>query len=167
MKEDDRPLRQCRGLSFLKMGKIQLSPEEKLRNKVMQNISSRQNYLNRTGYREAKDQFVEQFILCEIGIKTILSFYYKNRGEEKAIENLEMPITTIKAALKDAKITIDDDTINKMFKAKQKRGARSARDLRNGIVHDLNVRDIQEVIDRKKELLSIMEIFIKKIMSTE
>lgn len=144
------------------MGK-KLSPEQKLFNKIAQNINSRRNFLRREGYKEAKDSFLEQYILCEVGLKTILQIYYKEHGEEKTVENIEMATTTIKAALKAAHLNIDDETVDKMFKARQKRGSRSARDLRNGIVHDLNVQDIQEVVNRKDELLTLINTFIKKI----
>lgn len=142
------------------MGKKKLTEEQKLRNRVIQNVNSRRNFLNRVGYRETKDEFIEKYVLTEVAIKNILSSYYKFKGDEKEVESIEMGLTTIKAALKLTGYVPEDNTIDKMYKAKQKRGLRSARDLRNGIVHDLNVQDIQEVIDRKDELFKLLDDFL-------
>ena len=147
------------------MAKKKVTDEEKLRNKIIQNVNSRRNFLNRDGYRDAKDSFIEKFILTEIAVKSILADYYKKKGENKEVESIEMGITTIKAALKMAGYAIDDDIVDKMYKAKQKRGVRSARDLRNGIVHDLNVKDIQEVFDRKTELDDLLNTFLDSLLA--
>lgn len=141
------------------MAKKKLSEEQKLRNRLVQNVNSRRNFLNREGFRDAKNAFLEKFILCEIAIKIILTNYYKNIGEEKKVESVEMGLTTIKAALKLAGYAPDDDMLNKMFLAKRARGQRSARDLRNGIVHDLSVNDIQEVVNRREELNQLLDGF--------
>ena len=142
------------------MAKKAITEEEKLRNKVIQNVNSRRNFLNRNGYRTTINLFVEKYILTEIAVKNVLSDYYKKKKEPKEVESIEMGITTIKAALKQAGYVIDGDIIDKMYKAKQKRGEKSARDLRNGIIHDLNVKDVQEVIDRKEELDELLDIFL-------
>lgn len=141
------------------MVKKKLSEEQKIRNKLIQNVNSRKNFLDREGYRAVKNSFLEKFILCEIAIKIILTYYYMNIGEKKEVESVEMGLTTIKAALKLAGYVPDDDMLNKMFLAKQSRGQRSARDLRNRIVHDLSVNDIQEVVNRRVELNQLLDDF--------
>ena len=68
-----------------------------------------------------------------------------------------MAYTTIIAALKKSGYNPDEDMLKKVFKAKEKRGEKSARDLRNGIVHDLNIYDLMEVMDRKNELFKLLD----------
>lgn len=142
------------------MAKKKLSDEQKLKNKVVQNVTSKKNYLDKSDNRKTKDMFLEKFFLCEIGLKTVLNYYYKKQGQEKEADDIEMGLSTIKAALKLAQYNIPDDTLERMFKAKKKRGERSVRDLRNGIVHDLAIPDLQEVITRKTELFGLMDEFI-------
>ena len=51
----------------------------------------------------------------------------------------------------------DDGIIKKVFKVNIKRGERSAMDLRNGIVHNLNSNDLMVVMDRKAELFKLLD----------
>ena len=115
------------------MAKKKLSDEQKIRNKIRQNVISKRNFLDKDSNRAIKDQFVEKFVLCEIALKSVLSNYYKTQGKEKEIDNIEMGLSSIKAALKLAHYDIKDENLEKLFKARRKRGERSARDLRNGI----------------------------------
>ena len=68
-----------------------------------------------------------------------------------------MAYPTIITALKKSGYDPDEDMLKKVFKADEKRGEKSARDLRNGIVHDLNVKDLMEVMDRKNELFKLLD----------
>lgn len=147
------------------MATKKLSEEQKLRNKVTQNVNSKKNFLNRLAYRETKDAFLEKFILCEIALKAILQNYFSSRNEDKKVEALEMGSSTIEAALKVAGYKPSEEQLKMMFKAKQNRGQKSARDLRNAIVHDLNVNDIKEVVDRKDELFELLDNFLAFLTS--
>ena len=55
----------------------------------------------------------------------------------------------------------DDDMLKRVFKANGKRGERSARELRNGIVHDLSIRDLMELMDRKAELFELLDDYFE------
>lgn len=57
---------------------------------------------------------MERFILCEVGIKKALASYYKSKGEERNVEDINMPITDIRKALEYADLEVDADTIGKM-----------------------------------------------------
>ena len=138
------------------MGK-KLTNEQKRRNKIIHNVTSKKNYLDKEDHRAIKDVFLEKFILCEIPTKAALSFYYAQNGESKDVDSIEMAYTTIRAALKKSGYEPDDNMLKKVFKANEKRGERSVRDLRNGIVHDLNVRDMMEVMERKNELFKLLD----------
>ena len=147
------------------MAKKKLSDEQKIRNKIRQNVISKRNFLDKDSNRAIKDQFVEKFVLCEIALKSVLSNYYKTQGKEKEIDNIEMGLSSIKAALKLAHYDIKDENLEKLFKARRKRGERSARDLRNGIIHNLTIPDLQEVTNRKDELFKLLDDFTSLLIS--
>ena len=134
-----------------------LTDEQKRRNRVIHNVTSKKNYLDKEDHRLIKDAFLEKFVLCEVPTKAALSFYYAQNGEPKDVESIEIAYTTIRAALKKSGYEPDDDILRRVFKANNKRGEKSARDLRNGIVHDLNVNDLMEVMDRKDELFKLLD----------
>lgn len=136
-----------------------MTEEQKRRNRVIHNVTSKKNYLDKEDHRYIKDAFLEKYILCEIPIKAALTYYYAQNGEQKEVESIEMAYTTIKAALKKSGYAPDDDCLRKMFKANEKRGEKSARDLRNGIVHDLNIHDLMELINRKDELFGLLDSY--------
>lgn len=65
---------------------------------------------------------------------------------------MKIQIKQVKAALKKAGYTVDDDLMDRLFSGTgifSQRGSKSARLLRNGIEHEMNVKDLQEVVDRK------------------
>lgn len=50
--------------------------------------------------------------------KKALALYYKSKGEERNVEDINMPITDIRNALEYAGLEVDADTIGKMLKKK-------------------------------------------------
>ena len=137
------------------------TPEQKLRDKVKSNIDTRKTFLEQNEHRSVLNAFTEKFILCEIATKIILSEYFKNNGEEKDYRDLKLHTTTIKNALLAASYDINDEILKGMFRSKQPRNQRSARDLRNGILHDYNIQDIKEVIERKDEISELMDKYLQ------
>lgn len=147
------------------MAKKKLSEEQNIRIKARQKVVSRREFLNQLNNRAIKDQFIEKFVFCEIAIKTVIRDYYKIQRSEKETENIKMGLPTIKAALKHAQYDVRNENLEKIFKAKKRRGERSARDLRNGIVHDLTEPDLQELIKRKNELFRLLDDFTTLLIS--
>ena len=43
-----------------------LTDEQKRRNRIIHNVTSKKNYLDKEDRRSTKDLFLEKFILCEI-----------------------------------------------------------------------------------------------------
>lgn len=113
--------------------------------------------MDKEEHRFTKDTFLEKFIFCEIPTKAALDFYYAQKGEQKDVKSITMSYSIIKAALKKSGYNPDEDILEKVFKANNKKGEKSARDLRNGIVHDLNVKDLMEVMSRKDELFKLLD----------
>lgn len=48
--------------------------EQKRRNRVIHNVTSKKNYLDKENRRGVKDRFLEKFILCEIPTKAALVY---------------------------------------------------------------------------------------------
>ena len=71
-----------------------------------------------------------------------------------------MPITDIKAALINAGFETNTMELDKMFKKDCLRGERSARDLRNAIVHDLSVNDIDELVKRWEDIQKTLDSYL-------
>jgi hypothetical protein len=69
----------------------------------------------------------------------------------------------IPAALKYAGYTIDNDVLNVLFAGSgkyRKRGSKSAKQLRNAIVHNVSEPDILEICHRYEQLHHAMDSFL-------
>ncbi len=139
-------------------------PEDvKLRRRIRRTVESKKNYLDKPGretYRQIIGAFLEKFVLCEAGTKKALSSYYQKNGNPKEIEDINMPLTDIKKALEDAGFDINSMPVDGMFKKNNNRGAKSARDLRNAIVHDLSSEDIGELVDRWSDIEATLDSYL-------
>ena len=138
------------------------SPLQLARDKI-HNINE---YLAQDNHRAIKDRFLEKFMLCEIGYKELLKHYYKSRNKKFNEDDLKLSMQTIPKVLSHFRISIDMQTLKEIYSTAnefKKRGTKSARMLRNGIVHDLNVQDTGEVIDRQEHLFQVLDLFSSKI----
>ena len=144
-------------------------PEDvKLRRKVRRTTESKKNYLDKSGrenYRQIISVFLEKFVLCEVGTKKALSAYYSNNGDPKDVEDINMPITDIRKALDNAGYDTTFMELEKMFKKNNKRGEKSARDLRNGIIHELASEDIDELVTRWDDIQAALDKYLSHLQS--
>ena len=74
-----------------------------------------------------------------------------------------MQIKVIVAACHHAGLSISDDVRYSLFSAMKNRGSRSAKKLRDAIVHSLSINDIKEVNSRFKGLDSDMDAFLRSL----
>ena len=110
--------------------------------------------------------FIKNFIICETCYKIILDRYLKLKKKKTTLpENMKIHLTQVTAALSYCGFDFDAHIIESIFKSKTKRGQNSAKILRNGIVHNLQIEDIKEVILRKDELFTYMNTFINGVMN--
>lgn len=76
---------------------------------------------------------------------------------------MRIQLLRVKTALKNAGYTLDARLMEQLFSESGNytaSGQKSARLLRNGIEHEMNVDDLQEVHDRLASLVPDMESFI-------
>jgi len=134
-----------------------------IRSDIVQKYNEINTKLNEENVRESRDVFIEKFILCETLYKIVLKKYLVINNKYTSDGAMKIQIKQVKAALKKAGYTVDDDLMDRLFSGTgifSQRGSKSARLLRNGIEHEMNVKDLQEVVDRYQNLISDMDTFL-------
>lgn len=123
-------------------------------------LSMAEKTLSNPQYISAKNDFLTLFTLCEITCKTIIVNYKKLQKEKIDVKNIKLDMRTIPHAMQTFNINIDKRILTKIFSANEQRGNKSAKKLRDGIIHALNTEDISEVISRQKELYDVMNTYL-------
>ena len=119
--------------------------------------------LNNPIYVQVKDEFLAKFTLCEIACKSVIDYYKKTQNESADIKEIKLDMRSIPFAFAKFHYDIDKHILSDIFGASKKRGQKSAKKLRDCIIHALSEEDIREVIDRKDYLYSNMDAFIAVI----
>lgn len=122
-----------------------------------------QSVLTNVQYLHAKDEFLSKFALCEIACKSVIEYYKKAQDESVDIKEIKLDMRSIPAAFAKFNYDIDRHILTDIFGASKKRGQKSAKKLRDCIVHALSEEDILEVIDRRAYLYSVMDSFLSVI----
>ena len=115
-----------------------------------------------------RQQFGDRYIECERLYRIILESYCNINGKKLNIDKANVYLKDVKNTIKAFGISIDEETIDKIFASYDKyvkRGTKSAKQLRNTQFHQLSETDIQESIDRFDELMTAMQKFIDAVMS--
>ena len=126
-------------------------------------LFQKEEYLKTNDKLRCRYQFLEKFTLCEICCKAILKEYKKNNKTFSSEKNLKLDMREIPAALKFAGYSIEEEILRLIFAGSgnyTKRGCKSAKQLRNGIVHNLSESDIEEVCKRYTCLCATMDSFL-------
>jgi hypothetical protein len=92
-----------------------------------------------------------------------LKKYLQVKKEYTSDGQMRIQLSQVKAALKIAGYSFDEDLMERLFSGSgiyTVSGQKSARLLRNGIEHEMNVNDLQEVHDRLASLFADMDSFI-------
>ena len=119
-----------------------------------------QSVLTNIQYVQAKDEFLSKFSLCEIACKSVIECYKKAQGENAKINEIKLDMRSIPAAFAKFNYDIDRHILTDIFGASKKRGQKSAKKLRDCIIHALSEDDIIEVINRRLVLFSTMNSFL-------
>lgn len=133
-------------------------------------LAQKEEYLKMNDKLRCRYQFLEKFTLCEICCKAILKEYKKNNKTYSSETNLKLDMREIPAALKYAGYSIDEALLSIIFAGSgnfKKRGSKSAKQLRNGIVHNLCESDIEEVCKRYLYLCAAMDNFLNYFRQEE
>lgn len=110
-----------------------------------------------------RNQFIDKFTLCDLTCKVILEGYKKQQKQNNQDFRLVLDMRTIPYAFAWAGYEVDRNVLSRIFggsKSFKKQGTKSAKKLRDGIVHAMNVDDIQELVERQNELFSVMNTYL-------
>lgn len=126
-------------------------------------IEKAQSVLTNCQYVQAKDDFLSKFELCEIACKSVIEYYKKTQDKSVDIKEIKLDMRSIPAAFAKFNYDMDRHILTDIFGASTKRGQKSAKKLRNCIIHALSEEDIIEVINRRTYLYSVMDSFLNII----
>ena len=98
-------------------------------------------------------EFLDNWLICETLAKRLI-LYLKQREPQKASWSYPELIS----ALKHFGIDYDDQKVKPAFKGgdREKRGNKTARQLRNGYLHSLSIGDKNEIETRSTELTHLL-----------
>ena len=142
---------------------------EKLRNEIARKLHKMDTNLLDTEKVHLRWLFMDKFIRCEVAVKKVLTAYHKQKGDkEKGFERLDM--RSIPKALEWAGLDFSRAELDALFSGSGKFGkcgTKSAKKLRDGVTHEHNESDIQEIAKRFDELDAMMDEFLRRFRWTE
>lgn len=99
---------------------------------------------------DAPERFLLQFVLFEATVRLVGRYYHERNGEKKKSSgHVPLDIGVVKSSLEYFHIRVSGERLDLLLNSKLiKRGAKSARNLRNGLAHQWKVADVKEVTDR-------------------
>ncbi len=112
-------------------------------------------------HSDMRTRFLDCFAMCDATCKIFLKKYCDIRKQEGAKKiKCELSMNIIPSALTMFEFEIERNLLNRIFSAENKRGRKSAKMLRNGLVHELNNEDMEEVVERFEQLINDMNLFL-------
>lgn len=110
-----------------------------------------------------RHDFIDKFTLCDVTCKAVLESYAKAKGTYKPGKFVDLNMKSIPHAMNYFGLSIPKHVLNGVFGGTgqyKKRGTKSAKKLRDGIVHAMNKEDISEVVSRYDDLMTLMDTFL-------
>lgn len=114
-------------------------------------------------YTENRIAFMDKFTLCDLTCKAVLESYNKAAGKNKPNTYTNLDMRVIPAAMEYFNVGVPKHILSNVFGGSgnyKKRNTKSAKKLRDGIVHAMNEQDISELIKRHDELKDSMNSFL-------
>lgn len=140
---------------------------KKSREKAIRALFKVEKALQNRSLKLAKDDFLERFTKCELLYKSLLLDYKMEKNQDIAEEKMVINMTVVPAVMKNAGLSMSKETLlEPLFSSKdsyKKRGTKSAKLLRNGIVHKLSIEDMEEVLLRVEYFAQLMNTFTETI----
>ena len=113
-----------------------------------------------TAKMQKRRDFINKFVLCEIVCKHIVEAYKRHQKDLKPGEYITLDMRHIPAAMTLYRYSIPKHVLSDVFGSGKKRGQKSAKKLRDGIMHAMNDDDLNEVIEREEFLYGRMGEFL-------
>jgi len=125
----------------------------------------RQPHIEKAGHAE---RFVLLYIFCEALLRVVINGYQNRPGSTPPASKTHSTIRKNVAAnaFQYYGVMISAIDVDKLLDSKlDKRGSKSARELRNGLIHGWNSDDEKEVQDRSAELSALLDRTLQAIKS--
>ena len=106
--------------------------------------------------------FIDKFIKCEVVCKAFVEKYKQlQKTDEKGREiKLLLDMRIIPSAFDRFDFHIDKHVLTPVFGGEKGKGHKSCKKIRDGIIHSLNISDLQELHDRYDILIMQMDRFL-------
>lgn len=113
--------------------------------------------------REHLNTFLIKYILCEIASKEMIVGYRCDTGNPINYEDVKMRITEIRCATNYYVLGLSEDLLKRLFFYDKVDGHRSAKKLRDSIVHSMTISNISEVDSLYSQLIKDMDEFLNAV----
>ncbi len=115
--------------------------------------------------------FLLRYVMFEALLKTVLRYFRESNGrpvKKSASAPESMQLTSVKKSLLHFSVQVHPEVMGRLLdSALRKRGSKSARWLRNGLVHMWDANDAKEVLDRvdqlNRDLLAVINAVEMKV----
>ena len=137
--------------------------KSKKKSRAKTRIDQISTQLSDKALREHLLNFLERYIECEVAGKELIVAHKADSKSPVKYDDITMHFSTIKSAVKYASMDIDDNSLSRIFSSEKTKGKKSAKHLRNNIVHRMPKGDIQEVHQRYSQLMNDMGMFLNAV----
>ena len=134
-----------------------------INSRVVEKIEKCITLENNQEYLEIRRAFIDKFTLCDMSCKVVIEHYKKIKKRENEEIKLLLDMRVIPFAMQTCGYSFDRNLLNKVFGGSRsfiKKGSKSAKKLRDGIVHAMNEDDLKEMMARSEELFSAMNNYL-------
>jgi hypothetical protein len=121
--------------------------------------------LNNPTTKAHLNTFLIKYILCEISSKEMIVGYKSDIGRPVDYEKVKMTLTDIRCATNHYSLGLAENLLKRLFSSDKVNGCRSAKKLRDSIVHSITVGNISEVDNSYTRLISDMDKFLNAVTS--
>ncbi len=106
--------------------------------------------------------FIDKFTLCDVTCKAYIEKYkeVKKTAEDGSEIKLVLDMRTIPYALSFFELEIPKHVLTPVFGANKGKGQKTCKKIRDGIVHAMNISDLQEMHDRYDQVMAMMDTFL-------
>lgn len=134
------------------------------RKNALEKIDNATKLMSNSLKNEKRIAFLNKFVLCEIACKHIVEAYKRQTKALKPSEYITLDMRHIPAALTMYEYSIPLHILNDVFGGSgkyKKSGTKSAKKLRDGIMHAMSENDLAEIMEREEFLNDRMDSFLK------
>lgn len=142
--------------------KISDKGKQSLQKAAKSEIERLENILQNTEDIDVVDAFKNRFNICESAYKIILAAHQNFKGTAP-ITQLKIDMRQVPAALAFAGYTFEKQLLSELFGGKPTVNGRTAKQLRDATSHGFDKSAVKEIVSRRAELYSYMDMFIESI----